>query len=94
MAAQGIHRHAGDTKERVHFNPTEADSQLQSWRHLCMVLHLCQQVTMPEPNVPKSSICRQDMCIDIHLLPEFFTHDAYAQASQHDTDFDPDMLTD
>jgi len=25
---------------------------------------------------------------------EFFTPDAYAQDSQHDTDFDPDMLTD
>jgi len=30
------------------------------------------------------------------LVPcaEFFTFNAYAQDSQHDTDFDPDMLTD
>jgi len=64
-----IHRHAGDAKELVHLRQTDADSWLQSRRHLYPEHHLPRLVTIPELNVPKSAIWRQDMCIHILLLP-------------------------
>jgi hypothetical protein len=47
---------------------TNADSLLQSRRLLCLEHHLPKPVTLPELNVPKSSICQPDMCIDIILF--------------------------
>ena len=58
------------------------------------------------PRAPPGNVARAQCSEIINLLagymyahtcspsPEFFTLDAYAQDSQHDTDFDPDMLTD
>jgi len=96
MARQMIHRHDGQTQELVHLPRTDADSRLQKRRHLRPKCHLPQLVPVPELNGPKSSICRPDMSIHIQpfLLLIFFTLDASAQDSQHNTDFDPDMLTD
>jgi len=68
MALQRIHRHAGGAKGQVYVHPTNADSRLQSQRHYCPQHHPPQPVTLPELNVSKSSICRPDMCIQIHLF--------------------------
>jgi len=60
-------RHAGDKNEHVHLNPTDADSRLQSWHHLSPEHYPAQSVPITKLNIPKSTICRPDMCI--HILP-------------------------
>jgi len=72
-----ICRHAADAKELVYLRPTDADSrlqsqlqsQLQSRCHLYPENHWPQPVTLPVLNISKSSICRPDMFIHIHLCP-------------------------
>jgi len=75
MAPQRIRRHAGDAQEQVHLYRNNADSRLQSWRHNWPECHLCPEchghhpVTLPELNVPKSSICWPDICMHIPVHP-------------------------
>jgi len=69
MAPQRIRRHDGDPKDQSHLHPTNTDSRLLSWRHLCLQCHPRQLETIRELNIPKSSICRPDMCIHIHIFP-------------------------
>jgi len=65
----------GDGKKQVHLYATDTDRRQQCWWHLCLLCHLCpvwhprHQVTMPDPNVPKSSIYRPDLRIHILLFP-------------------------
>jgi hypothetical protein len=68
MALHRILRHTGDPKEEVNFNPTDADSRLQSRRHVCTACHPPQPVALPQLKVPKSSIYK----LDIHIRIQFF----------------------
>jgi len=96
MAPQRIRRHTGDAKDQVHLDPPDAECGLQSRLHICPACHPPhppQPVTLPELNLLGSSICWPHIRIRIQLFPVriFFNDD---EDTQHDTDFDPDMLTD
>jgi hypothetical protein len=96
IAPQRIPRHPGEIEAQVHIHPTDADSRLKSRRQLCSARHLRQPGKNPKLSVPKLSICRPDMHILIHPLhvQNLSTSDTTADDRQHDTDFDPDPLTD
>jgi hypothetical protein len=53
-------------------------------------------VILPELNVSKYSICRPDMCLDIHHFPlrNLLLSMYLPQDSQDDADCDPNVLTD
>jgi len=59
MAPHRIRRHAGDSNKQVHLHVTDADSRLQSRRHLCPECryypehHPRHPVTMPQFNIRK-----------------------------------------
>ena len=92
MAPQIIHRHAGDATEQVHLHPTYAESGPQSRLHHCPARH--------PPPTGKVSGVQPSQIVNLPAgymysnitLPwtEFFND----EETEHDTDFDPDMLTD
>jgi hypothetical protein len=69
MAPQRIRRYVGDAKAQVHLHPTNAESGHHSRLHHCPARHSPQPVIIPEFYLPKSSICRPDICIHIQLFP-------------------------
>jgi len=69
MSPQWILRHPGDGKEQVYLPPTDTDSGIQSRCHLSPACHPPHPVTLLELNIPKSSICRPDICIHIWIIP-------------------------
>jgi len=69
MAPPWIRRHAGEAMEHVYLHPSNAETGLQSWLHLCPASHPPQPVTLPELNLLISSHCRPDIRICIQLFP-------------------------
>jgi len=65
MAPQSIRIPAGEEQEQVHLHPTDAASGLQSWLPHCPARQPPQPLTFPEFDLLKSSICTQDIRIQI-----------------------------
>jgi len=77
MALQKICTHNGNANEHVHLNPTETDSRLENRRHLYVVRHPPQPLSIQELNVVKWSNCQRNMRIHIHLFPTLTDEAAY-----------------
>jgi len=65
MSQQRICKHAGDTKEQVHFHQTDVDSWHQNRHHIHPERHLCQPVKMKVFNVPETNQYHPEMYIYI-----------------------------
>jgi len=93
MAPQRICRHAGDAQEQLHLHPADPDSRLQSQLHHCPAWH--------PPPAGNTSGAQSFQIVNLPV-GYMYSHKAHASAecfnddedTQHNIDFDPDMLTD